>query len=74
VETRNADGSLEISFPDGSVKRVAADGAELMSFADGTKVEVDAEGDRTLHLANGEKEVHTSEYKVIKVKLINCNI
>jgi centromere protein J len=64
VETRNADGSLEISFPDGSVKQVSSDGAELMSFADGTKVEVNCEGDRTLHLANGEREIHTTEYKV----------
>ena len=63
-EIRNPDGSLQISFPDGSIKKINADGAEDMSFPDGTKVEVKTNGDRTLYLANGQKEVHTSEFKV----------
>jgi hypothetical protein len=31
---------MEISFPDGSHKRIASDGAEDITFPDGTRVQV----------------------------------
>jgi hypothetical protein len=34
---------MEISFPDGSHKRIASDGAEDITFPDGTRVQVSRE-------------------------------
>ena len=55
---------MEISFSDGSVKKISSDGSEDIRFPDGTRVAVASNGDRTLVLANGQKEFHTAEYKV----------
>ena len=58
---------MEISFSDGSVKKISSDGSEDIRFPDGTRVAVASNGDRTLVLANGQKEFHTAEYKVTTI-------
>ena len=65
-EIRYPNGTLQISFADGSVKRIDTDGTENINFPDGTKVIVKANGDRTLLLPSGQKEIHTSNFKVQK--------
>ena len=39
-KVRHPDGSMEISFPDGSHKRITSEGAEDITFPDGTRVQV----------------------------------
>ena len=63
-EVRYPSGVMEISFSDGSVKKISSDGSEDIQFPDGTHVAVASNGDRTLVLANGQKEFHTAEFKV----------
>ncbi len=63
-EIRYPNGTLQISFADGSVKRIDTDGTANINFPDGTKVVVKANGERTLLLPSGQKEIHTSTFKV----------
>ena len=63
-EIRYPNGTLQISFADGSVKRIDTDGTENINFPDGTKVIVKANGERTLLLPTGQKEIHTTTFKV----------
>ena len=72
-EIRYPNGTLQISFADGSVKRIDTDGTENINFPDGTKVVVNANGERTLLLPSGQKEIHTTAYKVRKNKDIDRN-
>ena len=67
-EIRYPNGTLQISFADGSVKRIDTDGTENINFPDGTKVIVKANGERTLLLPTGQKEIHTSTFKVINIR------
>ena len=55
---------MQISFADGSVKRIDVDGTENINFPDGTKAIITADGERTLILPNGQKEIHTNSCKV----------
>ena len=63
-EIRYPNGTLQISFADGSVKRIDVDGTENINFPDGTKAIITADGERTLILPNGQKEIHTNSCKV----------
>ena len=65
---------MEISFSDGSVKKISSDGSEDIRFPDGTRVAVASNGDRTLVLANGQKEFHTADYKVITITVITTDV
>ena len=60
---RFPDGSLSISFPDGSTKTVSAGGEEHVNFSDGTVVTIDPNGDKLVELPNGQTEEHTSLYR-----------
>lgn len=64
-EIRYPNGTLQISFADGSVKRIDTDGTENINFPDGTKVIVKSNGERTLLLPSGQKEIHASNFKVL---------
>ena len=46
---RYPSGVMEISFSDGSVKKISSDGSEDIKFPDGTHVVVEANGDRSGH-------------------------
>ena len=48
-EVRYPSGVMEISFSDGSVKKISSDGSEDIKFPDGTHVVVEANGDRSGH-------------------------
>ena len=63
-EIRYPNGTLQISFADGSVKRIDVDGTENINFPDGTKAIIKSNDDKTLLLPNGQKETHTKGYKV----------
>lgn len=58
------DGTLEIAFPDGVVRKIKADGSEEIAYSDGSVVTIETNGDRVLLLPNGQKEIHTREHKV----------
>ncbi|XP_040821613.1 centromere protein J-like [Ochotona curzoniae] len=62
TETLYPDGSKEIVFSDGTVKRLR-DGHEETLFPDGTTVQVSRNGDRTVLLSNGQREIHTAQFK-----------
>ena len=57
------DGTLTISFPDGSTKTITTDREENITFPDRTTVKTRTNGDRIVHLPNGQKEEHTEDYK-----------
>ena len=62
-QERGIDGTVTISFPDGSTKTISTNGVENITFPDGTKVKTHPNGDRTVNLPNGQIEEHTEEYK-----------
>ncbi|XP_008587372.1 PREDICTED: centromere protein J-like, partial [Galeopterus variegatus] len=62
TEKFHPDGSKEIVFPDGTVKRLQG-GREETLFPDGTTVRVNRNGDKTILLSNGQKEIHTAQFK-----------
>lgn len=83
VEKRTSDGTVEVTFPDGSVQVVQANGTDKVSLPDGTVVETFVNGDKILNLPNGQREIHTKEHKVnsflmiLKIRFIilfNINI
>lgn len=66
VEKRLTDGTVEISFPNGSSRKIFPDGLEEWTFSDKSVLKTNKKtGYRMLELPNGQKEIHTSEYKVI---------
>nr|XP_025722306.1 centromere protein J-like [Callorhinus ursinus] len=76
TEKYHPDGSKEIVFPDGTVKRLS-DGCEETVFPDGTVVRVERNGDRTIVFSNGQKEIQTAgferrEYPDGTVKTVYC--
>ncbi|KAF5914881.1 hypothetical protein HPG69_010947, partial [Diceros bicornis minor] len=71
------DGSKEIMFPDGTMKRLN-DGREETVFPDGTTVSVERNGNRTIVFSNGQKEIHTAQFKRREypdgtIKTVYCN-
>lgn len=64
IERKLNDGSSEIKFPDGVVRKIRPDGTEEIVYLDGSVVTVQPNGDRVLLLPNGQKEIHTKEHKV----------
>uniref|UniRef100_A0A452S9C0 Centromere protein J C-terminal domain-containing protein n=1 Tax=Ursus americanus TaxID=9643 RepID=A0A452S9C0_URSAM len=76
TEKYHPDGSKEIVFPDGTVKRLGA-GREETVFPDGTVVSVERNGDRTIMFSNGLRELQTAgfqrrEYPDGTVKIVYC--
>lgn len=64
VERRSHNGTVEISFPDGSVRILESDGIEKWSLPDGTLIQILTNGEKILTLPNGQREVHTTTHKV----------
>ncbi|EFB12949.1 hypothetical protein PANDA_007253 [Ailuropoda melanoleuca] len=76
TEKYHPDGSKEIVFPDGTVKRLSA-GREKTVFPDGTVVSVERNGDRTIMFSNGQRELQTAEFERREypdgtVKIVYC--
>lgn len=65
MERRSKDGTVEVSFPDGSVRILQTNGTEKWALPDGTIAETSADGEKLLILPNGQREVHTKDHKVI---------
>lgn len=65
TERRYADGSSEISFPNGCVRYCDPSGKDEWRFADGTVIKTNELGHKILLMANGQKEIHTKEFKVV---------
>lgn len=58
------DGTVEVLFPDGSVRIVKSDGIEKWTLPDGTLMQIFTNGEKVLTLPNGQREIHTSTHKV----------
>ncbi|KAM7135069.1 T-complex protein 10A homolog 1 [Molossus nigricans] len=77
TEKFHPDGSKEILFPDGTMKRLG-DGHEETVFPDGTSVRVDRNGDKTIVFSNGHRDIHTAQFKRREfpdgtIKTVYCN-
>ncbi|EDV92884.1 trichohyalin isoform X2 [Drosophila grimshawi] len=78
TEHRKKDGTIEIHFPNNSIKIVDPSDAEKLEewrYADGTHLVQLRSGDKILHMPNGQKEIHTKlnkrrEYPDGTVKLV----
>ncbi|KAH8369182.1 hypothetical protein KR009_003623 [Drosophila setifemur] len=78
TEHRRKDGTIEIHFPNNSIKVVDPSDAEKLEewrYADGTHLVQLRNGDKILNLPNGQKEIHTKlnkrrEYPDGTVKLV----
>ncbi|KAH8330854.1 hypothetical protein KR067_008325 [Drosophila pandora] len=78
TEHRRKDGTVEIHFPNNSIKVVDPSDAEKLEewrYADGTHLVQLRNGDKILNLPNGQKEIHTKlnkrrEYPDGTVKLV----
>ncbi|KAH8335511.1 hypothetical protein KR074_004471 [Drosophila pseudoananassae] len=78
TEHRRKDGTVEIHFPNNSIKVVDPSDAEKLEewrYADGTHLVQMRNGDKILNLPNGQKEIHTKlnkrrEYPDGTVKLV----
>ena len=62
-QIRLPDGSIFITFPDGSTKKISNAGEEVINFSDGTVVRIHPNGDKVVNLVNGLVEEHTSLYR-----------
>ena len=65
VERRLLNGTIEVSFPDGSVRILELDGTEKWTLPDGTLIQILTKGEKILTLPNGQCEIHTGTHKVI---------
>ncbi|KAH8292046.1 hypothetical protein KR054_004123 [Drosophila jambulina] len=78
TEHRRKDGTIEVHFPNNSIKIVDPRHAEKLEewrYADGTHLVQMRNGDKILNLPNGQKEIHTKlnkrrEYPDGTVKLV----
>ncbi|XP_002137953.2 centromere protein J [Drosophila pseudoobscura] len=78
TEHRHKDGTIEIRFPNNTIKMVDPSDAEVQEewrYADGTRLVQLRNGDKVLNLPNGQKEIHTKlnkrrEYPDGTVKLV----
>ncbi|KAH8278612.1 hypothetical protein KR018_006013 [Drosophila ironensis] len=78
TEHRRKDGTIEVHFPNNSIKVVDPNNAELLEewrYEDGTHLVQMRNGDKILNLPNGQKEIHTKlnkrrEYPDGTVKLV----
>ncbi|XP_017057036.1 uncharacterized protein LOC108098546 [Drosophila ficusphila] len=78
TEHRRKDGTIEVHFPNNSIKLVDPNDAEKLEewrYADGTHLVHLRNGDKILNLPNGQKEIHTKlnkrrEYPDGTVKLV----
>ncbi|XP_022218281.2 centromere protein J [Drosophila obscura] len=78
TEHRHKDGTIEIRFPNNTIKMVDPSDAEVQEewrYADGTRLVQLRNGDKILNLPNGQKEIHTKlnkrrEYPDGTVKLV----
>ncbi|XP_027626218.1 T-complex protein 10A homolog [Tupaia chinensis] len=62
TEKLHPDGSKEIVFADGTVKRLKS-GHEETLFPDGTVVRVRRNGDKIIVFSNGQREIHTAQFE-----------
>lgn len=62
-ERRDTDGTVEVSFADGSKRLIKPNGEEKWTLADKTIAETFPNGDKILTLPNGQREIHTKDHK-----------
>ncbi|KAF7990619.1 hypothetical protein HCN44_000424 [Aphidius gifuensis] len=62
-ERRDIDGTVEVSFADGSKRLIKPNGEEKWTLADKTIAETFPNGDKILTLPNGQREIHTKDHK-----------
>ncbi|BFF89599.1 trichohyalin [Drosophila madeirensis] len=78
TEHRHKDGTIEIRFPNNTIKMVDPSDAEVLEewrYEDGTRLVQLRNGDKILNLPNGQKEIHTKlnkrrEYPDGTVKMV----
>lgn len=64
VEEHGRDGSVEVKYPDGTIRRVFSTGEEEQETPDGTVARRLRDGTETVDYPNGQREVRSELYRV----------